>query len=36
LDAMADFTEAWYKFDLENEPELGISEADVDDVDEDW
>lgn len=35
LDAMADFTEAWYNFDLENEPELGISEAD-DDGDEDW
>lgn len=34
LDSMADFTEAWYNFDLEQEPELGISEADVDD--EDW
>ncbi len=33
LDAMADFTEAWYNFDLEQEPELGISEADED---EDW
>lgn len=28
LDAMANFTEAWYNFDLEQEPELGISEAD--------
>ncbi|MGX1592405.1 hypothetical protein ACWICO_14880 [Glutamicibacter sp. NPDC055491] len=35
LDAMVDFTEAWYNFDLENEPELGISEADGDD-EEDW
>lgn len=34
LDSMTDFTEAWYNFDLEQEPELGISEADVDD--EDW
>ena len=34
LDAMADFTEAWYNFDREQEPELGISEADDDD--EDW
>lgn len=34
LDSMADFTEAWYNFDLENEPELGISEADDDG--EDW
>ncbi|KSU65527.1 MULTISPECIES: hypothetical protein [Micrococcaceae] len=33
LDSMADFTEAWYNFDLEQEPELGVSEADVD---EDW
>ncbi|MBF6672042.1 hypothetical protein [Glutamicibacter sp. FBE19] len=33
LDAMADFTEAWYNFDLEQEPELGISEADDE---EDW
>ncbi|GGL98991.1 hypothetical protein [Glutamicibacter protophormiae] len=33
LDAMADFTEAWYTFDLEQEPELGISEADDE---EDW
>ena len=33
LDAMADFTEAWYNFDREQEPELGISEADED---EDW
>ncbi|MFJ2621289.1 hypothetical protein [Glutamicibacter sp. NPDC087344] len=33
LDSMADFTEAWYNFDLEQEPELGISEADED---EDW
>lgn len=33
LEAMADFTEAWYNFDCEQEPELGISEADED---EDW
>lgn len=33
LDSMTDFTEAWYNFDLEQEPELGVSEADVD---EDW
>jgi len=33
LDSMADFTEAWYNFDLEQEPELGISEADDE---EDW
>ncbi|WP_313814659.1 hypothetical protein [Glutamicibacter sp.] len=33
LDAMADFTEAWYNFDQEQEPELGISEADDE---EDW
>ena len=33
LDAMADFTEAWYNSDLEQEPELGVSEADTD---EDW
>lgn len=33
LDSMADFTEAWYNFDLEQEPELGISEADNE---EDW
>ena len=33
LDSMADFAEAWYNFDLEQEPELGISEADED---EDW
>ncbi|WP_431710921.1 hypothetical protein [Glutamicibacter uratoxydans] len=34
LDAIADFTEAWNSFDAEQEPELGISEAD--DEDEDW
>ena len=28
LDAIADFTEAWHTFDAEQEPELGISEAD--------
>lgn len=33
LDSMADFTEAWYNFDIEQEPELGISEADDE---EDW
>lgn len=34
LDAIADFTEAWNNFDAQQEPELGISDAD--DEDEDW
>ncbi|MGP4993007.1 hypothetical protein ACX5K5_01235 [Glutamicibacter bergerei] len=33
LDEMVGFTEAWYNFDQEQEPELGTSEADDE---EDW
>ncbi|MGP9650587.1 hypothetical protein ACT3UD_12410 [Glutamicibacter sp. 287] len=33
LDEMVGFTEAWYNFDQEQEPELGTSEADDED---DW
>lgn len=33
LDAIADFAEAWNDFDAEQQPELGVSEADDE---EDW